>query len=215
MRPPPSAGHQRPQELQVRTRAGALTPVEMSSSSIEFEGQAATALLLRDLSTHKRDEARIRHLAYHDGLTGLANRLLLQERLIHALDRAGRTGGGVALLYLDLDRFKPVNDLLGHAAGDALLIQVAGRLRAELRKSDTLARVGGDEFVVVLSELGEPGGESSRIALLADRLIESLSRPFDLDGAGGGGGCFDRHRGVAGGWRHPGGADACGRHRAV
>jgi diguanylate cyclase len=108
-------------------------------------------MAFRDLSEHKRDAERIRHLAHHDALTDLPNRLLLRERLTHALDLAKRSGASPAILYLDLDRFKPVNDMLGHAAGDALLIQVAKRLNAQLRSSCALARIGGDEFVIVAS----------------------------------------------------------------
>ena len=97
--------------------------------------------------------------------------------MTQALGAAARSSATVALLYIDLDRFKAVNDLLGHAAGDALLIQVAERLRAELRPTDTLARVGGDEFVIITSAIDQPG----KVAILAGRLIETVTRPFDLD----------------------------------
>jgi diguanylate cyclase (GGDEF)-like protein/PAS domain S-box-containing protein len=164
-----------PEELHVRTPAGRLIPVELASSAISYEGKPAVAVSLRDLSQRKRDEARIRHLAHHDALTDLPNRFLLQDRLNAALHAATRSKAIVAVLYLDLDRFKPVNDLLGHAMGDALLIQVGQRLRAALRANDDLARIGGDEFMVVTTV---EAPES--VALLAGRLVDTMSEPFDL-----------------------------------
>ena len=167
----------RPEEIQLCTAAGVQVAVQLSCSTIDYEGRKATAIAFRDLSDRKRDEARIRHLAHHDALTDLPNRFLLQERLTYALDAAMRSKASAALLYIDLDRFKPVNDLLGHGGGDALLIQVARRLQAELRPTDTLARVGGDEFVIVMST-----DRAATAASLAQRLIDSVSRPFDLEG---------------------------------
>jgi diguanylate cyclase (GGDEF)-like protein len=114
-------------------------PVELSCRTIEFGGKPATAVALRDLTDRRRDEARIRHLALHDALTDLPNRYLLEQRLGPALDAAVLDEAGVAVIYLDLDRFKAVNDLHGHAAGDALLIQAAKRMLAELRPIDILA----------------------------------------------------------------------------
>ena len=169
---------QRSEEVMAITATGQLIPVELSCSIIDYEGRTATAMALRDLSDRKRDEEVIRHLAHHDALTGLPNRFLLKERVNHALDAAARDNAGVAVLYMDLDRFKPVNDLLGHASGDTLLIQVSKRLRAQLRPTDTLARVGGDEFVVVSSL----GWQPEKVAILATRLIEALAQPFELDG---------------------------------
>jgi diguanylate cyclase (GGDEF)-like protein/PAS domain S-box-containing protein len=153
-------------------------PVELNCTGILYEGRAAMAIALRDLSDRKRDEERIRHLAHHDALTDLPNRALLRDRMTQALETAARDGGGVAVLYLDLDRFKPINDLLGHASGDALLVQVARRLQAELRGSDTLARIGGDEFVIVSTAAAKP----EKAADLAARVVDMLARPFDLAG---------------------------------
>jgi len=172
-----SAADLKPEEVQVQTVTGELIPVELSCSPLDYEGKPATALALRDMSDRRRDEAQIRHLAHHDALTNLPNRFLLQERLNHALDIAGRLKSKIALLYLDLDRFKLVNDLLGHAGGDVLLIQVAKRILAELRSTDTVARVGGDEFVIVTA-VDQP----NHIATLAGRLIETLARSFDIEG---------------------------------
>ncbi|HEY3849120.1 MAG TPA: EAL domain-containing protein [Acetobacteraceae bacterium] len=165
------------EEIYVRTMTGALIPVEFSCGTIDYEGRPAAVVALRDLSDRKRDEARIRHLAHHDALTDLANRFLLQERMTHAMEASRRSGDILALLYLDLDHFKSVNDLLGHAAGDALLKQAAKRLRAEIRPTDILARIGGDEFVIAVS-VDEP----DNLSRLAGRLIEAMARPFDLDG---------------------------------
>jgi len=165
-------------ELCARQPDGHLVPVDYTSSAVEYCGKPAMALALRDLSDRRRDEDRIRHLAHHDPLTDLPNRLLLNDRLGRALETAARETGTVAVLYLDLDRFKFVNDLLGHACGDALLIQVARRLQAVLRPADTLARVGGDEFVIVSTLAAQP----EQAADLAGRVVQELERPFTLAG---------------------------------
>ena len=164
-------------EVRAKTADGNALPVELSRGEITYEGRPATVMALRDLSDRKRDEEKIRHLAHHDALTDLPNRFLLQERFGHDLAVASRLGKPMALLYLDLDRFKPVNDLFGHTSGDALLVQVADRLRRELRDTDTVARIGGDEFVV-LASVEQPGDAS----MIAVKLIECVARPFDLLG---------------------------------
>lgn len=161
------------EEIRLHSTTGTLVPVEFSCTTIDYEGAPATVVAFRDLSDRKRDEARIRHLAHHDPLTNLANRSLLQERLSLALNIAADSRKTLALLYLDLDHFKPVNDLFGHTAGDALLIMVAKRLQAELRPTDTLARIGGDEFVVV-ALFDEP----EYAANIAGRLVRTLTQPF-------------------------------------
>jgi diguanylate cyclase (GGDEF)-like protein len=130
-----------------------------------------------DVTDKLRMEERIAHFALHDGLTDLPNRALLRERLELALASAQQSSS-VAVLCLDLDRFKEVNDTLGHGVGDALLIAVAERLRGCLRKTDTVARVGGDEFVV-LQISADPLEEA---AMLSQRLLEKISAPYDLDG---------------------------------
>lgn len=117
-------------------------------------------------------EARLTHEILHDSLTGLPNRRLLLDRLTHALARCKRTGTFVAVLFLDLDHFKSVNDRFGHAAGDQLLVGVARSLQESIRDSDTCARVGGDEFIVVLEDMAE----ASDGALLAARLETALGR---------------------------------------
>ena len=106
-----------------------------------------------DITEQRAAQQRVSHMAYHDALTGLPNRPLLEERLTLALARARRQRPLAAVLYIDLDRFKVVNDTLGHAAGDELLRQVAAPLKARLRERDLLARLGGDEFMLLLADL--------------------------------------------------------------
>lgn len=166
-----------PEEFQIRTASGALVPVELSCRSIEYGGLPATAVALRDLSDRKRDEARIHHLALHDALTDLPNRYLLNERLQLALDAAAPDNSELAVVYLDLDRFKPVNDLHGHAVGDVLLIQVAKRMLSMVRSTDTLARVGGDEFVLVLVQR-----TPDQIDDLLGQIVADVQRPFQVEG---------------------------------
>jgi diguanylate cyclase (GGDEF)-like protein len=120
---------------------------------------------------------RLAHIAHHDPLTELPNRTLLEERLTQAISRARRRGRLAAVFFLDLDRFKPINDSLGHAAGDELLRQVALRLKGSVRETDTVARLGGDEFAVVLEELEG----SEEVTLLAQRILNSFATPFRLE----------------------------------
>ena len=134
--------------------------------------------IMQDVTEQRTLEAQLRHQAFHDPLTGLPNRALFADRLGHALARARRTPGGCAVFFLDLDRFKTVNDSLGHAVGDQLLIAVAARLRGELRDGDTLARLGGDEFAVLLAERADLA-EATRIAA---RLCDGMQAPIVIDG---------------------------------
>jgi diguanylate cyclase (GGDEF)-like protein len=129
-----------------------------------------------DVTERRAAEERIAHLAYHDSLTGLPNRALLREHLEPALARARRAGRSVALMYLDLDDFKAVNDSFGHDAGDELLCQVAERLVSRRRASDVLARQSGDEFMLLLTDLGGDPGEATVAA--AGGMLDTLSEPF-------------------------------------
>jgi diguanylate cyclase (GGDEF)-like protein/PAS domain S-box-containing protein len=135
-------------------------------------------VVIRDVTKRKAAEEELTRKTLHDPLTGLPNRVLLLDRVGLALDRLGRTGGVVAVLFLDLDRFKDVNDTLGHAAGDRLLVEVGRRLSAASRPGDTVARLGGDEFVVVCGELGT----EHDAAIVARRLDLALGAPFDYRG---------------------------------
>jgi diguanylate cyclase (GGDEF)-like protein/PAS domain S-box-containing protein len=134
--------------------------------------------VLTDITDRKRAEQELRYLANYDTLTGLPNRTLLGERLAHALIRARRHGAKVAVLFLDLDRFKHVNDSMGHAAGDRLLKAAAARIQANVRESDTVARLGGDEFTVIIEDLTDQG-QAERVA---QKLIDSFLVPLDIDG---------------------------------
>ncbi|MEO5862803.1 MAG: EAL domain-containing protein [Burkholderiales bacterium] len=126
----------------------------------------------------QQSEERFRHLAHHDPLTGLPNRVLLQDQGARALARARRNKNYVGILFIDLDRFKTINDSLGHSAGDALLREVADRIRRTVRNFDTVARMGGDEFVVLLSDLVNPAAAGS----VAQHLLESLAKVTIIDG---------------------------------
>jgi diguanylate cyclase (GGDEF)-like protein/PAS domain S-box-containing protein len=131
-----------------------------------------------DISELHDKEQHIRHQAFHDALTGLANRTLLADRLDHAIAAADRSGKGAAVLFLDLDRFKLINDSLGHDVGDDLLKDVAGRLKSTLRKADTVARLGGDEFVVLATDWSGPGD----VAALAEKVLALMEQPFIVAG---------------------------------
>ena len=133
---------------------------------------------LEDVSARKASEARADEMARLDPLTGLPNRLLLRERLAEALARLQRSGEACALLLIDLDRFKPVNDTLGHPVGDALLAKVADRLRSTVRPTDTVARIGGDEFVILQTDIREAGNTQA----LARRIVDLIGRTYMVDG---------------------------------
>ena len=134
--------------------------------------------VMQDVTERKAQEARIEHLAYHDSLTGLPNRAMLMDRLGQALAQAQRLDQQAAVLFIDLDRFKLVNDSLGHPVGDQLLQEIARRLRATLRDADTVARVGGDEFQVIVCNVGGATGA----ARIAEKLMRTLGEPFTLEG---------------------------------
>jgi diguanylate cyclase (GGDEF)-like protein/PAS domain S-box-containing protein len=131
-----------------------------------------------DITEHKLVAQRIQSVAHHDGLTGLPNRLLFNDRLAQAISVAKRDSSRFALLFLDLDKFKPVNDCFGHAVGDQLLQHVAGRIRSQVRESDTVARVGGDEFLVILPDIAR----REEAETVARKIVAAISMPYQLDG---------------------------------
>jgi diguanylate cyclase (GGDEF)-like protein/PAS domain S-box-containing protein len=131
-----------------------------------------------DISELHAKELHIRHQAFHDALTGLPNRSLLIDRLEHALEAAGREDRGVAVLFVDLDRFKVINDSLGHDVGDEFLKAFTTRMKSAMRRADTLARLGGDEFVILVTDFTTPAD----VAVMADKLFELLAQPFILAG---------------------------------
>lgn len=166
------------QELSLTTGRDA-HDFEVVLSALEDRGAPAGHLLvLRDVTDRKVAERRLDHLAHHDLVTGLPNRTLFFDRLTQAVARAGRCGSQLAVLFLDLDRFKLINDSLGHDVGDRLLLAVTDRLQQCLRGEDTLARFGGDEFSVLLPDMAQP----DEAAAVAARMLSSLSRPFPLNG---------------------------------
>jgi diguanylate cyclase (GGDEF)-like protein/PAS domain S-box-containing protein len=138
---------------------------------------------MQDIGARKLAEAEIAHLAFYDSLTNLPNRRLLHDRLTLAMTKSERTGRAGAVLFVDLDNFKNLNDTLGHDMGDRLLQQVASRLRDVTRESDTVARLGGDEFVIMLEDLDDIGGRAAEhAALVADKMLRALSAAYYLEG---------------------------------
>ena len=164
-------------EWHYRSRAGEPRCAELTGHGITWEGAPARLVLAVDVTERRGMEARLRQQAFHDGLTGLANRALFTDRVEHALARGGRAAPPT-VLFLDLDGFKRVNDSLGHAAGDELLRQVAGRLVATLRGGDTVARLGGDEFAVLLDPV-TPEGAADEVA---GRVLAALGVPITVAG---------------------------------
>lgn len=167
-------------ELYNRRKDGELYPQWLNISGIyDASGQLRGYVgVATDLSEIKSAHARLQVLAHHDALTGLPNRLLLNTRLEAAIARAHRYGMRLAVLFIDLDRFKDINDCFGHPVGDELLVAVAQRLHGRLREGDTLARLGGDEFILLLEELGS----AEQAAAVARDLIERFREPFTLGG---------------------------------
>lgn len=162
-----------------RRADGSSYPRELSLVAVRDASKGQTThyiAIFTDITERKLQEAHIEHLAHHDALTGLANRYSLNDRLDLALAQARRNDKGLALLFLDLDRFKNVNDSLGHHAGDNLLIQVAHRLRSHIRDSDTVARLGGDEFVILLQDVDN----ARTAAQIASNLMKHLSKSYHL-----------------------------------
>jgi diguanylate cyclase (GGDEF)-like protein/PAS domain S-box-containing protein len=142
------------------------------------DDQIYLMLVIEDISQRKHAEEKLLHLANHDPLTGLFNRSLLHDRLSQATTYAMRAGRHVAVLFIDLDRFKNINDSLGHDAGDQVLVEVARRLSANVRRGDTVARLGGDEFVVVLADVAH----ESEIATVSRKILDALFEPVMMDG---------------------------------
>ncbi|TAH51832.1 MAG: EAL domain-containing protein [Betaproteobacteria bacterium] len=167
-------------EIWNRRRNGEVYPQWLTISTVRDESGRASHYVgvMTDLTQLRRSEQQLERLSHYDPLTDLPNRLLVKSRLEHAIEQAHRHQTGAAVLFLDLDRFKNVNDGLGHPAGDELLRAVAQRLRSGLRDEDTLARSGGDEFIVILEDLHSPDEAAS----VAQKLIRLVQQPFVLAG---------------------------------
>lgn len=170
-------------EYQQRCKDGNLIWVEVLSTPERGEHGEITGYhgISRNISERKQAEERIRQLAFHDSLTQLPNRRLLDERLSQAMAASKRSGCYCAVMFLDLDNFKPLNDMHGHVAGDLLLIEVANRLKGCVREIDTIARFGGDEFVVMIKELDIDKAESiAQAGIVAEKIRTALAAPYML-----------------------------------
>jgi diguanylate cyclase (GGDEF)-like protein/PAS domain S-box-containing protein len=169
-------GH--PNEIPINRHDGTPGTAAVAVSETRWQGTLAYLVMLHDITERKAAEQRMQQLAFQDGLTGLPNRELFSDRLVQAIELAQREGKGLALLFMDLDRFKEINDSLGHGAGDHLLRSAAERLRALPRASDTIARMGGDEFTAIFYDVPDAAAAEG----LARRLLEAFDEPFDLEG---------------------------------
>ena len=166
-------------ELEAKHKTGRLFPVEVAVGELILGTKTMYIGVLRDITQRKLNEARLKFLASQDPLTGLANRFTFRERLDRAIAKAKTTGQHVGLLFLDLDMLKNINDTLGHQAGDRVLWESARRLERCVREGDTVARVSGDEFVIILDGINGPEAG----AAVAREVLDQLSKPFDIDGA--------------------------------
>lgn len=170
---------------QIEQRKSAQQQLERHGEELENQVASRTEQLIlmnqelqQEMEERRRIEEDLKYLAHHDALTDLPNRLLLEDRLKHAINRAQRSHGQLAVMFLDLDHFKHINDSLGHALGDELLREVSGRLSNRVRKGDTVARLGGDEFVVVMEQIEGPDD----VDALAQELMAALRNPFNIQG---------------------------------
>ena len=171
-------GYERPYESEILTKDGTRVPVEFEGRAMPFQGKVYRLSIIRDIRRRKLSQARIDFLAHHDLLTGLPNRALLNDRLDFIIGTARRRGKQTALLFIDLDNFKVINDSLGHDAGDALLKVIAERIPRVLRSVDVVSRHGGDEFLVVLPDLDSGEGAVP----VAEKLLATIAEPIDIEG---------------------------------
>jgi diguanylate cyclase (GGDEF)-like protein/PAS domain S-box-containing protein len=167
-------------EIWDRRSSGEVFPGWLSITAVRADdGRIANYVaIFSDITERKSAQAQIEFLAHHDPLTGLPNRLLLKDRIEQAIAHAARTSQSVALLFLDLDRFKAINDTLGHQVGDKLLRAVVGRIGDVVRETDTISRLGGDEFLILLSEMES----TDSVTDVARRILERSAEPFEIDG---------------------------------
>jgi diguanylate cyclase (GGDEF)-like protein/PAS domain S-box-containing protein len=159
-------------------RDGSVMDVEVMSIQFPFEGMQAVQTIFRDVTERKQMEQRLKQLALYDALTGLPNRTLFFDRMNQLLELAKRNGYVLALLYIDLDHFKQINDTLGHDVGDMLLVEAGKRMISCTRKADTVARMGGDEFIGICGRIAAP----QDAGVVAEKILAILSKPFHLKG---------------------------------
>ena len=167
-----------PYEIELVHKNGRHVAVEIVAKSVRGNDEISRMGVVRDITARKHAEARIQYLAHHDMLTGLPNRAYLTERLTTILALARRHGTLVAIMFIDLDNFKTVNDSLGHHVGDVLLQQVATRIKEVLREADMVSRLGGDEFLAILADFAAPDDA----AKVAEKLLQAISAPIELEG---------------------------------
>lgn len=163
-------------DTEIKTNDNKLLPVRLSISHVG-KVDSNIVIILTDISDRKALEARLQQLAHHDPLTGLANRSLFESQLNQAISRADRQNKKVALLFIDLDRFKPINDEYGHEMGDKLLRIIAERLESRTREHDTVARIGGDEFVMIIEDVSD----MQSIENITQQMVSLLSSPISID----------------------------------
>ncbi|WP_205743390.1 EAL domain-containing protein [Geobacter sp. FeAm09] len=169
---------QQKREYRLRRKDGSALDAELSAGLIPYEGREALCIMVKDIRERKQFEETLFFQANHDLLTGIPNRYLLHDRLEQALAAARREGHIVAVLLLDLDNFKIINDTYGHPVGDQLLKSVANRLKSVVRSGDTIARIGGDEFVIILTRIGR----IEDVILVAEHLLRHFFEPFVVNG---------------------------------
>jgi diguanylate cyclase (GGDEF)-like protein/PAS domain S-box-containing protein len=171
-------GRVRDFEARMRKSSGEMVDVRYSAELIEIDGESCLLVSFVDVTAQHEAERRAESLATRDGLTGLPNRVAALDRVHHAMQRASASGLAFAVMHFDIDRFKSVNESLGYAAGDTLIREVASRIGAAMARGDTLARIAGDEFLVIAESLRNPGDAKA----IAERLIGEVQRPFVIDG---------------------------------
>ncbi|MGZ5779536.1 MAG: diguanylate cyclase domain-containing protein, partial [Burkholderiaceae bacterium] len=172
-------------EIWDRYKNGRIAPNWMTITAVKDANNTITHYVstLTDITLRKKAEDEVKRMAFFDSLTGLPNRRLMMDRLQHIMATSSRTGHEGALMFIDLDKFKLINDTLGHDIGDLLLQQVAGRLSVCVREGDTVARLGGDEFVVIMEDLSDnPRIATAQAKTVGEKILAKLNQPYDLAG---------------------------------
>lgn len=171
-----------PLEINIQCKDGSVRTFLASAAPLESDYTGSHLVSLFDVTERKQMEDKVRELAFYDPLTQLPNRRLISDRLGQVMATSMRTGCHGAVMFLDLDNFKPLNDLHGHDVGDQLLIEVANRLKSCIRGTDTVGRFGGDEFLIILSELNaNKDSSTTQATIVAEKILSALSVPYQLD----------------------------------